>query len=539
MKQRYLSLLLVFVLILSAIVIVNESSTDLSVTNPREAAAQTGAWNTTTYAGTAVSGSGFPAGLSGSGTFDPGTGSGSFSANYAAGVTPPGRTAPTNYSVRWQPQGGTINFPAGSYRFTLSGVEDGARVIINGVTIAVNSDPAWTLGAFGITDRGGGIPAFSGSGTPVSLSGPAQVWVDAYNINGQTNVFVTWQKDLGDPWTVNYTNCTDGLQESTCTLPVLPSTTFPAGPILQNWGVNSPFTGVNLEHWQSVATRNVNFTAAGAVDFRVRADDIVRVQVSGGSLGTVTVIQSENFFKENFTYTGTVNIPAPGTYTITVRHADYEREAYLYVTWTGGGDSSGAGVIPGDGGSGGGGTPAPTGVTATANANVGLNVRTQPSTSATKIGVAQKGTVMPVTGRLADNSWVRVQFNDQVGWVIAEWVIITGDLNIVPIATGTETFGTPTPGPSPTAGVPGDAVMVARPVGNMRIRSGPGTNFPRIGLVPWGDEVAVFGQSADRLWIKITYNSPTGPITGWSIKIWYRERDNLFRQLPFDLPIVQ
>ncbi|HEX3053582.1 MAG TPA: SH3 domain-containing protein [Aggregatilineaceae bacterium] len=54
--------------------------------------------------------------------------------------------------------------------------------------------------------------------------------------------------------------------------------------------------------------------------------------------------------------------------------------------------------------------------------------------------------------------------------------------------------------------------------GNVRIRSGPGLQFPRIGRAIWGSRVQLLARSTNGLWYKIQY----GNIVGWSFATWYR-----------------
>jgi uncharacterized protein YraI len=64
-------------------------------------------------------------------------------------------------------------------------------------------------------------------------------------------------------------------------------------------------------------------------------------------------------------------------------------------------------------------TPASGGAQLTANSAAGLNVRAEPSTSATVVGVLAQGTVADVTGKSADGMWYKVKFSGGDGYVYA------------------------------------------------------------------------------------------------------------------------
>ena len=80
--------------------------------------------------------------------------------------------------------------------------------------------------------------------------------------------------------------------------------------------------------------------------------------------------------------------------------------------------------------------------------NVGLNFRRGPNTDFDIIRVLRSGEVLPIIGRLADNSWWQLSSNTSVGWVDARFVTTYGICNgIITVDPPT----TPTITPSPTA----------------------------------------------------------------------------------------
>lgn len=112
--------------------------------------------------------------------------------------------------------------------------------------------------------------------------------------------------------------------------------------------------------------------------------------------------------------------------------------------------------------------------------NTGLNVRRGPGTGYDKITVLAAGTVVPIVGRVGDNSWWQVNSGFNVGWVSAEFTSVYGICNAVPIvaAPATATSNVPTtaptftpqptftPKPPPAAtATPGKADLVVASIG--------------------------------------------------------------------------
>ncbi|MBN1563529.1 MAG: SH3 domain-containing protein, partial [Anaerolineae bacterium] len=139
-----------------------------------------------------------------------------------------------------------------------------------------------------------------------------------------------------------------------------------------------------------------------------------------------------------------------------------------------------------------------------------LRIREQPTTASAKIGLMPWGTEIDLYGKNAAHDWYMVSYEGIVGWSYAPWIeIIEGSLEQLPYMDGTSPIDTPLPA---TQGV------IVQAYGNVRIRNGPGLDFPKIGLVPWGTRVQLLARSSDGLWYKIQH----GVIVGWSYQTWYR-----------------
>ena len=83
----------------------------------------------------------------------------------------------------------------------------------------------------------------------------------------------------------------------------------------------------------------------------------------------------------------------------------------------------------------------------------------------------------------------------------------------------TGSFDAPLPHrrPQPVFAPPTQGV-IAQAFGNMRIRSGPGLQYPKISKAQWGTRVQVLARSTNGLWIKVQH----GDVVGWTFLNWYR-----------------
>jgi uncharacterized protein YraI len=152
--------------------------------------------------------------------------------------------------------------------------------------------------------------------------------------------------------------------------------------------------------------------------------------------------------------------------------------------------------------------PPPSGVKGMVMGN--LRIREAPTTRSPKIGLMPWGTVVDILGKNAGFSWYMVSYGGITGWSFAPWIrIIEGTVAQLPYADGTQPEFEPPPA---TQGV------VVQAFGNMRLRSGPGFQYPKIARVLWGSRVQLLARSTDGLWYKIQY----GDFVGWSFATWYR-----------------
>jgi uncharacterized protein YraI len=85
-----------------------------------------------------------------------------------------------------------------------------------------------------------------------------------------------------------------------------------------------------------------------------------------------------------------------------------------------------------------------------------LNVRSGPSTAFPVLTVLAPGSVVPIIGRVADNTWWQVRAGAIIGWVSAQFTNVYGNCTGIPIVASppTPTSSAPTVTPSPTNTLP-------------------------------------------------------------------------------------
>ncbi len=174
-------------------------------------------------------------------------------------------------------------------------------------------------------------------------------------------------------------------------------------------------------------------------------------------------------------------------------------------------------------------------LTVTINAINGVNVRRQAASDDTNvIRLLENGTVLPATGRSADNKWIQVALPDGLsGWIAADFLVPSADITTLPVmdgttaapATGTTTTTAPigtttvvTSGVKPpapyTSVIPSDsapAIIVTVPDG-VNARKQPLLDADVETVVPQGAVLPATGRSADNQWVQVQL--PTG-VLAW------------------------
>ena len=149
--------------------------------------------------------------------------------------------------------------------------------------------------------------------------------------------------------------------------------------------------------------------------------------------------------------------------------------------------------------------PGPNDPQATTIANT--YVRTGPGQEYPAYGVAQSGKTGWVIGTSEDGAWWAVRLDPKVigagyGWVMKQYTTSSNTAN-VPVIKNPQTAPVVVPPPSASVTPPpaGSAYAVAADYVN--VRTGPGTNYPVLGVAAPGATAVITGKSSDGAWWQI------------------------------------
>jgi uncharacterized protein YraI len=160
-------------------------------------------------------------------------------------------------------------------------------------------------------------------------------------------------------------------------------------------------------------------------------------------------------------------------------------------------------------------TAAPAPLTAStaffATANFRVNVRSGPGTEYTVLGQAQPGDALDITGRRADNRWLRVNFNGQEGWVSAALFDVTGDVATAPESVAGATAVLRTTPAQTTATQLGDVMVITRV--NSNLRATPSVNGDLLTTIPFNTTLEVLARNATNNWVQVNFDNQTGWIS--------------------------
>ena len=400
-------------------------------------------------------------------------------------------------------------FTAGNYRFTVQ-VDDGARLYVDGVLL-INQ---WVAGL--------GLRTYQADYT-FPADGNHTITVEMFDAIGDATIMASWALSagalptatitcFGNPWYVEFFNGID------LTGGVIFTTTYGPSGLSQNWGQGSPGGPVPADNFSARLTRTLtvpNDLPQGVYTFYAKADDNFRFTIDA----TVIIDKFDSWGGDLQTAQATL---LNGPHTFKFEYRERTVDASLFLTWTP--PNAQCPVLSPEGGTsggGGGGTGGqPTGITATVNVAL-LNFRSAPSSTAQILSKLNKGQVYPATGRTGDNAWVQLSVGGVTGWVAAQFVTLSGDINTLPVVSGGGGPAAPPP-PQPT-GVRG------RVMGNLRVRASPTVHSARIGLMPWGTEVDILGINRGRSWYQVNFNGTVG----WSYAPWIKLIQGTFDMLPY------
>ena len=150
--------------------------------------------------------------------------------------------------------------------------------------------------------------------------------------------------------------------------------------------------------------------------------------------------------------------------------------------------------------------PAPTMLPVEGTTSTQLNVRAEPSTASTILGIIPANSKVEITGKDPGESWWEINYPsgqgvNGKGWVTAQYVTTT-DKPEVPIIGGNQE--------NPSNG---SFAIVQQQI---NVRSGPGTNFNSLGTLNPQDVVSLLGKDANGTWLQIDFSAGAGPDgKGW------------------------
>ncbi len=172
-----------------------------------------------------------------------------------------------------------------------------------------------------------------------------------------------------------------------------------------------------------------------------------------------------------------------------------------------------------------------------------LNMRSQPSQSAPLVQRLSYGTLLTAQGRNADGSWLYASTDAGVsGWVKVSWLALRVGMDIAALPVtdaggsppvedpaAVPILGAPGGGETPTANTAPISGAAATVTTRLNMRSGPGTQYRRLGTMAAGTQVALQGRDISGLWVYGTTN--TG-MTGWMAGRYLSGAASAFGSLP-------
>ncbi len=144
-----------------------------------------------------------------------------------------------------------------------------------------------------------------------------------------------------------------------------------------------------------------------------------------------------------------------------------------------------------------------------------MNMRAGPGTEWRRLGTVEVGATVALDGRDPSGLWVRgITGDGRIGWMAARFLALTPEQTFslpsiwvdTPFTLGAPAAGSaPAAPPSNTAStavtLPGDGGIVTSTRSNVNLRSGPGTNNPRITTLRAGTPVRVDGRDNSGQWV--------------------------------------
>jgi uncharacterized protein YraI len=163
-------------------------------------------------------------------------------------------------------------------------------------------------------------------------------------------------------------------------------------------------------------------------------------------------------------------------------------------------------------------------ITAEVTTTDAAKLRSGPGSTFTQLATIPFNTPLTAIGRNADTTWIEVNYNGTAGWVAAFLLRVTaGDLASLPVATGTTPPAAPPPNaPPPSAPAPAPPGSVtATNYNSINVRSGPGTTFSILGMLPANTTIVLTGRWTAQgiVWVRFAFGAQDGWTASFLLKI--------------------
>jgi len=366
-----------------------------------------------------------------------------------------------NWSVRFNT---VANFNAGTYRFTIN-ADDAVRLYVHG-QLYIDTWNAPQVGQNLTAD--------------INLNaGAAGVVIDFRENTGNAYINVSWTQISGSSnpiptgsWVAEYWNNRN--------LSNNPNVVQNEASPSHDWGTGAPVNGVGADNFSARFSSQQQFNA-GTYRITITVDDGVRVSVNGSR-----VIDEWHGSPTIATYTRDVTL-FTGLNTFVIEYYEDTGVARLSYSITSLSQPS---------------QPPVTSVAMVTINTPLLNVRSAPFIGDNIINKVPRGATYIVVGRNADSSWWQIQIGAQVGWVSGAYVIPANTQN-VPVVTASV----------PNTPVQGTGYFL-RATANLNIRTGAGTSFSRINILPLNAQAEIVGRNSSNTWWMVSYGGTTGWVSG-------------------------
>ncbi len=166
-------------------------------------------------------------------------------------------------------------------------------------------------------------------------------------------------------------------------------------------------------------------------------------------------------------------------------------------------------------------TPAPTTPPLTAStelyatANYRANVRSGPGVKYTILGQLKQGDAVDITGRVTSNSWLRINFNGQEGWVSFNLVKINGNVDDAPEAEAGSTAVLRVTANQTVTTELKTVIVITRVNANLRATASGDSDS--LAVIPFGTTLTVTGRTAGNNWVRVTFDNKTGWISSGTL----------------------